>query len=318
MKSFAAKVRDGLTREDAMHPSPASADLAELSGLALACGTVTLAGGGSMRLAMRVVHAGTGRRIVRLVRGALGVTPGLRILRASRFGGRTFFEITLGGEDARVLMHALELSPLASAIPRKWTKSQRRRGAFLKGVFLGCGTVADPQREYRMEFRFASETMAKAFMEFLCKQYDLAAGFHCRRGEYIVYCNGRDDIITGLSVIGAHGAVLEFENVRITKDARNRANRAANCDAGNITRMVSAAEKQLQAIDVIERTIGLEALPDVLREAAVERKKHADVSLEALGAMLDPPVGKSGVKHRLSRIEAMARSILQTEKEGES
>ena len=106
-----------------------------------------------------------------------------------------------------------------------------------------------------------------------------------------------------------------MENVRILRQARNEANRAANCDAANIAKMLGAADRHMQAIALLERTLGLDALPDTLREIAVERKLHPDASLEALGQMLEPPVGKSGVYHRLRRLEALARSIAKKEEE---
>lgn len=316
MKSFAAQVRDALTREGARDASSKMSRLAELTGILLTTGVMTLTGGGNVRLSMRTVHAGTGRRAVQLLRQAFSVMPDLRILRASRFGGRTAFEIRLEGDAARRVVQALGLSPLEHAIPRHCLQSRRSRDAFLKGAFLGCGTVMDPTHGYSLEFELSGERMAHSFARFLQAHYTCRAALHTRRASQVVYVRGMDDIIAILSCIGAHGAILEFENIRITKDARNRANRAANCDSGNITKMIGAADRQLQAIALIERTIGLDALPRTLREVALERRQHADVSLEALGTMLEPPVGKSGVNHRLSRIEALARSIAQTEKEG--
>ncbi len=131
----------------------------------------------------------------------------------------------------------------------------------------------------------------------------------------MLYVSDSEDVIKILSLIGAHGAVLEIENMRILRDARNNANRAANCDSANIAKMLEAADRQMRAVDVIERTIGLNALPEALREIAIERARHEEASLEELGAMLEPPVGKSGVYHRLRRIEAIARSIEQQGKE---
>lgn len=315
MKSFATRVRDALTRGEEQRPDTRDSRRAELTGLALTCGTMTLAGGGNIRLGMRTTHAGTGRHIVRLLRREFSIKPGLRILRASRLGGRTTFEIRLEGEDAKAVMAACDLSLMEQDIPRHCHKSRRSRDAFLRGAFLGCGRVNNPERGYQMEFAVTSGRMATSLSRFLHQHYDLTAGIHERKGTHVVYLHDSDAIITVLACVGAHGAILEFENVRITKDARNRANRAANCDSGNITKILGAAEKQLEAIEVIERTIGLEALPDTLREVALERKLYADLALEALGAQLDPPVGKSGVHHRLKRLEALARSLMENEKE---
>lgn len=309
MKSFAAKTRDALTREDDQWQDAAESRRAELTGLLMTCGTVTLAGGGAVRVALRTGHPGTSRRAVRLLRETFGVTPGLRLFRTSRLGGRTTVEIRLEGDDAAAVLRECGVSPLQTAIPKRCIRSRRSRDAFLRGAFLGSGTLADPAREYRMEFVLAGEDIADAIAHFLGTYYGTRCSVHERRSSYVVTLRGADDIVSVLSSIGAHGAILSLEDIRITKELRNRANRQANCDSGNITKIVGAADRQLAAILKIERTIGLDALPDTLREIAIERKLHADISLEALGAMLDPPVGKSGVHHRLSRIEALARSI---------
>ena len=315
MKSFAAKIRDGLTRDEGQPLKPSPARRAELAGLSMACGVITLMGSGMARLALRTQHPGTGRWIVRLIRSEFKVIPGLRILRASRLGGRTAFEIRVEGDDAMAITTALSISPFSVGIPKHCTQGQGRRAAFLRGVFLGCGTVTNPELGYQMEFAVSSQAFAESLCGFLQKHYEIKAAIHTRKGLPVVYIKDGDDIVTALMHIGAHSGVLAFENVRITKEARNRANRAANCDSGNITKMLGAAERQLGAIALIEKTIGLDALPQTLKEIALERKQHADLSLEALGALLEPPVGKSGVNHRLSRLEAVAHSIESNQKE---
>lgn len=315
MKSFAARVRDALVREEAQRPQTAASRRATLAGLMLTCGAISLLGGGNLRLVLRSEHASVARLCARLLRGEFDIMPQLRICKSDRLGGQTVYEVRAEAEDAKQVAAALALTPLTQAIPRQYAKTQRGRDAFLKGVFLGCGTVSDPARGYQMEFLLASEAMADALVHFLDVHYGTNGGIHIRKGVYVVYLRDSDAIIQVLSGIGAHGAILDMENVRIMKDARNRANRAANCDSGNITKMLGAVGRQLDAIETIEQTIGLDALPDTLREVAIERKLHPDIPLEALGTLLEPPVGKSGVHHRLRRIEALAQSIQK--KEGE-
>lgn len=314
MKSFAAKTRDILTREADLLPGTRDSRRAELTGLVMTCGTLTLLGGGSTRLTMRTEHMGTGRHITRLLRREFAVTPGLSIRKAEKLGGKTTFQVMLEGEDAKNVSQALGLSPLGRSIPRHCLKSKRSRDAFLRGVFLGCGILSDPQKEYLLEFIVPDEGMAISLSRYLRMFYSVTAGARARRSIYTVYSKDAESIVRLLSAIGANSAILDLENARILKDARNRANRAANCDSGNITKMIGAAGRQLDAIALIEETIGLDALPDTLREIALERKLHADASLEALGAMLSPPVGKSGVYHRLTRIEALAKSIIAKER----
>lgn len=307
MKSFAASVRDALTRVDVFE-GKVCCRMAELTGFALSSGSITLGGGGPW-LTLRVEHAGTMRRMVRVLKHDLGVSPVVRIVRASRLGGQTTFEARLEKGDAMRAMRQFGFSPLERAVPRHCLLKKCCRGAFLRGVFLGRGTVSDPGRGYQLEFILSGEETARAVQRFLKAFYAVKAGLSVRKDGHIVYVRDADDIIVALSLIGAHGAILEIENMRIVRDARNRANRAANCDTANITKMLGAADRHMRAIAQIERAIGLSALPEPLYEIAIERREHADASLEELGAMLDPPVGKSGVYRRLRRIEAIAETL---------
>lgn len=311
MKSFAAKTKDALAREYAFEREKRCCQLAELTGLALSCGTVTLAGGEGAGLTMRTEHAGVARYIVKLLRTAFALTPAIRMVHASRLGGKTTYEICLGPGEAEGVIRLSGLTPFERKIPRHCHTRRCCRNAFLRGVFLGCGTITAPERGYQMEFIFAGEETGQALARFLQTSYTLRAGVVNRKGSWAVYVKDGDGVVTILSAIGAHAAIFTLENVRIVRDARNRANRAANCDTANISKMLSASERQLQAIEIIERTIGLDALPQTLREVADIRRAHADASLEELGAMLDTPVGKSGIYHRLQRVEAIARSIEQ-------
>lgn len=307
MKSFAVSVRDALTRTDVFEEKACCRN-AELTGFALSRGAITFDSGGT-RLTLRAEHAGTVRRMVRVLRNDLGISPGVRIVRASRLGGQTTFEVRLEKSDTARAMRLLGLTPLEHTVPRHCLLKKCCRGAFLRGVFLGCGTVSDPERGYQLDFVLSDEEMAHALQRFLKAFYAVKAGLSTRKDGFVVYVKDADDIIAVLSLIGAHGAILDIENVRILRDARNRANRAANCDTANIAKMLGASDRHLQAIARIEQTIGLAALPESLYQIAVERREHADASLEELGALLDPPVGKSGVYHRLRRIEAIAQTL---------
>ncbi len=314
VKSFAARARDALTREDGPRQKKACCRYAELSGYLLSNATFTLIGGHGIGLTLRTEHPGTARWVVKHLREEYLVMPVIRIVKAGRLGGRTTFEMRMEQSDAQTVMQASGLFAVGREIPRACLTRKCCRAALLRGFFLGCGTLSDPERGYRLEFVLPEETLAQALIRFLHAFYAIRARLTPRKDAAVVYVADSEDVIQILSLIGAHGAVLEMENMRILRDARNRANRAANCDTANITKMLGAADRQNRAIEVIERTIGLNALPDALREIAEERARHADASLEELGAMLEPPVGKSGVYHRLRRIEAIARSIEQQEK----
>ncbi len=308
MKSFAAKVRDALARMDA--PAKPCCRLAEWTGFALSCGTVSLLSGGAFRLTVQSDHPGTVRRMTQMLRQDFRITPEMRIKQISQLGGRRSYEIRLNGEDAQMVLATLELEPPRRNIPKHCRARKCCRAAFLRGVFLGCGTIIDPARGYLLEFVLRDPGDARALAGFLAAD-GMGAGVTERKGAHVVYMKDGDAIMHALSMLGAHGAILELENIRILRDARNRANRAANCDQANITKMLDASDRQLAAIARIEGAIGLSSLPQVLHEIALERKRYPDASLEELGAALDPPVGKSGVYHRLRRIEALAATLTE-------
>jgi len=305
MKSFAARVRDALAREEAPKPC---CRRAEWTGLALSLGAVSYLGGGGIRLSLRSDHPGTVRRMMRMLRDDFAVQPDLRIADVNRLGGRRTYRVLLEGDDARQVLEKLELTARKRAIPVHCRGRRCCRGAFLRGMFLGAGTMSDPEKGYLLEFVLHEEPIARSLASFLAGE-GILAGVVERKGAWVVYVKEGEGILQVLSAIGAHGAILDMENTRILRDARNRANRAANCDAANITKMLEASDRQMEAIARIEGTIGLSALPNVLREIAVERKRRPDASVEDLGQALDPPVGKSGVYHRLRRIEAIAQTL---------
>ena len=130
-----------------------------------------------------------------------------------------------------------------------------------------------------------------------------------RKRYYMVYIKEGENIADFLNIIEAHQALMEFENARIYKDVRNMVNRKVNCDAANINKTVNAAARQVADIEYIRSVCGLEKLPDSLREMAYVRLENPEVSLEELGRLLDPPVGKSGVNHRLRKIGEFAKSL---------
>ena len=132
-----------------------------------------------------------------------------------------------------------------------------------------------------------------------------------RKKAYVVYLKEGSRIVDVLNVMEAHIALMELENVRILKEMRNTVNRKVNCETANINKTVSAAVKQVEDITYLRDTVGFEHLPDNLAEAALARLEHPDATLKELGETLDPPVGKSGINHRLRRLSEMAEKVKQ-------
>lgn len=309
MKSFAQRVRGALIMADTLQAAKPCCRLAELSGFVHGGGAITPDGQGAFQIAMRLENPGTVRLIVKLLRATLSVSPTLRVTGTGRPGGRRMFTISLSGADAQTVLRALDMYPAERKIPRHCMLKKCCRSAFMRGIFLGCGTITAPEHGYLIEFSLQDARAAEALADFLGAYYAFAVKTKTRRGMRIVYTKDYASITGILSLIGAAGAILEMENMRIMRDARNRANRAANCDAANVSKLVGAADRQQRAIERIDRSLGLEALPETLREIAAVRRHNPDISLEELGQRLTPPVSKSGVYHRLRRLMKIAESM---------
>jgi len=178
--------------------------------------------------------------------------------------------------------------------------------AFLRGAFLASGSLSDPDKGYHLEFICPSEALANQIVE-ICSDFEITARKTERRGELIVYVKEGEMIGELLNVMGAVNSYMEFENCRIYKDVSNTVNRRVNCETSNIRKTVTAASRQMEDIRFLEEYGMLDDLPAPLREAAYGRLEHPDATLQELGEMMDPPVGKSGINHRLARLSKIAQ-----------
>ena len=181
-------------------------------------------------------------------------------------------------------------------------------GVFTAGVFLACGSVNDPSKEYHMEFTVPEEGLALQLATLL-GDIGVTTGTMTRRGQYVVYIKGSESIEDTLTFIGAQQCTLELMNVKIYKDVRNKANRIANCDAANIDKVVSAAMKQIDDINYISKVKGLDWLTDELKELAEMRLENVDMSLQEIGDSLSVPISRSGVNHRFKKLAKIADEL---------
>ena len=179
------------------------------------------------------------------------------------------------------------------------------RKAYLRGLFLKAGSISDPEKMYHLEISCEKKDFAIRLKEML-SAYDLRSKIVDRKGHYVVYLKDSGQIADFLALIQAHKSLLSLENTMVVKDVRNTVNRKVNCETANIQKTVSASLTQIEAIEYIRDHIGFEKLPESLREIARVRLENPDDSLEKLGLRLNPPVGKSGVNHRLRKLKAIA------------
>ncbi|MBQ6555608.1 MAG: DNA-binding protein WhiA [Firmicutes bacterium] len=180
--------------------------------------------------------------------------------------------------------------------------------AYLRGAFICIGSVSDPEKQYHLEFCNSDYDHAEA-IKGLIASFGIDARIIERKNHYIVYIKEGEQIVDMLNVISAHKALLDFENLRVVKELRNNLNRIVNCETANLNKVVSAGVRQAEAIEYIRNTVGLSYLSPSLQEMAKLRLDYPDLSLKELGEKLTPPVGKSGVNHRLKKICEIANNL---------
>lgn len=180
--------------------------------------------------------------------------------------------------------------------------------AFIRGAFLAVGSMSDPQKQYHLELVCNNPKQAQQLQEII-QNFEVEAKIVRRKRYYVVYLKEGAGIVDLLNIMEAHIALMELENLRILKDMRNSINRRVNCEAANITKTVNAATKQIEDILVIREHYGFDNLSANLREMAEVRLEYPDATLKELGEYLEPPVGKSGVNHRLRKLSEIAEQV---------
>jgi hypothetical protein len=180
--------------------------------------------------------------------------------------------------------------------------------AFLRGAFLSIGSISDPTKGYHLEF-VCTDSEKAGQLQSVLHGFDIDGKIVLRKKYYVVYLKEGESIVNLLNVCEAYVALMDFENLRIVKEMRNSINRQVNCEAANITKTVNAATRQIEDIEYIRDHGGLERLPAGLREMAEVRLEYPDAPLKELGEYLEPPVGKSGVNHRLRKLSEYAAKL---------
>ncbi len=294
--------------------------LAELAAFIHGVGTLRIGRGGQSVL-MTTESGAAARRIFSLCKASFGVTPEVRTQVHKRLGKRNVYHVIIGPEDAPRILEATGLMReteegvrISRAVPLSLLRKGCCRQAYLRGAFLATGTLSDPGKGYHLEVTSTSEDYAKSLVAFLGKM-ELHAKLVERRESFVVYFKESEAIVECLGRMGAHKALLALENVRITKNVRNNVNRAANCDSANVDKAMDAAQRQIEAIQLIEGRGGFRSLSAPLQAMAEARLEHPDLPLKELGESMVPAISKSAVNHRLRKLMEIAQSYKDAEEE---
>ncbi len=180
--------------------------------------------------------------------------------------------------------------------------------AFIRGAFLTSGSFCNPEKSYHFEISSADQKAAE-FLSKLLAEFDVNAKIIERKNYYVVYVKDGEEIANVLNIMEAHKALMEFENVRILKELRNNVNRNVNCETANINKTAKAAAKQAEDIMLVFEKIGKKDLPEGLVAVGELRLEHPEASLQELSEMIVPPVGKSGINHRLKKFSDLAENL---------
>ncbi len=214
--------------------------------------------------------------------------------------GRRYYDLTFVSPAAYKLLRQMQAED-ADATHTLRFSCDACQAAFLRGAFLALGTVNDPHKSYHLEFLFPNEERVSFFERFLD-----SVGYPARRikrqngvGVYVKDGASVEDLV---GMMGAQRTVFEIINSRIERDIRNNENRATNCVAKNIEKTISAATRQIEAINRLMETGRMDSLPEPLRQTAMLRYRNPDATLDELVALHEPSISKSGLNHRLKKL----------------
>ena len=208
--------------------------------------------------------------------------------------------------SSRVKEELTTISRKDFTLKRKTSKMSTK--GLIRDAFLRSGSISDPEKFYHLEIVFTSHEEAKSIQKML-EDFGLDAKIVERKGHYVVYLKEGAQIADMLRIMEAPLALMEFENIRIVKEMRNSINRQVNCEAANLGKTISAAVKQVEDIRYICSKVGLDNIPESLAETAKIRLEYPEATLKELGELMDPPLGKSGVNHRLKKLSELAEDL---------
>ena len=288
--SFSSDVKEELTE---YMPKARHCQIAEIAAVIVLCGRIRITETGGYRLLIHTENIYTVRKFYELLREAFDIRGEVSI-RKNISKNSLMYTILVKDEAAREVLEAIKLLSKEgsfrddySLVSNMIVQSICCKKAFLRGAFLASGSASDPEKSYHLEVGIKAKLIK-------------------RKNHYPVYIKESDEISEFLGITEAHKALMNFENIRIYKDVKNKVNRKVNCETANIRKTASAAGKQLDDIYYLKNINKLEDLPDGLRELAKLRMEYPDATLKELGELLDTPLGKSGVNHRLNKISRIA------------
>ena len=259
-------------------------------------------------------NAALARRVLQFVKTNFKLPIEVMAVRSKKLRKKNRYTVKISpSKETEKFIHYLGILPDEESLDleRRIMQSFCCRKAFLRGAFLAGGSVSKPTSNYHLEIVSQSKDLSSLILK-LMKSMNLSAKITDRKGNYIVYIKAGDAITSFLSIIGAHSALMDFENIRIVKDMRNQANRVVNCETSNLNKVVDAALKQTAIIEYLKQTSEFDKLSPVLQEAAELRLNHPEESIAELAKLARGNVGKAGMNHRFRKMQNLAKDLGMT------
>jgi DNA-binding protein WhiA len=305
--SFAAQTKKELTLIEA----DSCCERAELSALIRMNGSVSVSSR-KVVLDISTENAAIARRIYSLLKKHYELHVELLVRKKMRLKKNNVYIVRIPAGVQEILSELKIVSEgfmFNLGIDKEIIRKPCCKRSYLRGAFLAGGSVNNPEgSSYHLEISSMYQEHCEALVG-LANKFDLNARCIERKKGFIFYIKEGEKIIELLNIIGAHQALFKFEDVRIMRDMRNSVNRIVNCETANLNKTIGAAVRQIENIKLLQREVGLDSLPDKLKEVAEIRLQHPDMNLTEVGEMLSGKVSKSGVNHRLRKIDELAEKI---------
>ncbi len=309
--SFSVETKEELSK---ITSDKSCCKIAEMSGFVRASATLSLLGKGKIKINMHTENLTVVRHFKQLFSEHFNIDSSVEIEENEHFRKNNIYVLHIdNSKDCELILRQLgimldsdEGDFFTDGIYENIVKTKCCKKAYLRGFFIGSGSINDPRRSYHLEFSCKSETMAKDLRKLINSFEDLKANITKRKEKCIVYMKNSAYISDMLALMGAYSKVLLLEDVKIQKEVRGDVVRITNCDNANTDRTIEAAQRHVEAIKKIQENDGFKNLDAKLLQVALLRLDNPEISITELGALLNPPMKKSGINNRLKKIEAIA------------
>jgi len=310
--TFSSSVREELTH---IKKKKQCCALAELSALIRTCATITIGQKKKLGIRFETENPSTARHIFNIIKFLYDYHCEVSARKMDRLRSGHYYMVALNDKDevlrilkATGMMQENEnIFNMSKMIPDGLLSTRCCSKSFLRGCFLGCGSMSDPNKSYHLEFDVHDEHMGKTIHSLL-HGFELNARITLRKTLYVIYIKEAENIIALFSLIGAHSSLLKMENILILKKVKNNVNRAMNFENANSNKTVDAAQKQILCIKKLESAGKYKTLPPSLKEAAELRLENPESTLGELSE-ISGKITKSGINHRMRRIVDLAEKI---------